>query len=117
MKLLFLSIIYSLLLINIPTYSTNEKESKEPINNWFNKNYDQWNSHDATILISTKSLNKTPSELADFFERNDVPVKQIERDFPNDLYEQNYQTARYMFFNSHYTFKEFLEVLKMACST
>ena len=118
MKLLYLSIIYSLLLINIPTYSMNEKESKESIKNLHKvHSLDEWSPQIVSTLIYKKSSNKTPSELADYFKISNAPIKRIERENPKDWYEQNYQTARYIFLNSNYAFNEFLDILKKACST
>lgn len=122
MKLLYLSIIYSLLLINIPTYSVNEKEYNEYINQIHEEGaLRDWVTYDVHRVIHSycryDNENKKPSQLADFFKRNDVPIMQFERNFPNDRYEQNYHTAAYIFLKSNYAFKEFLKDLKKACST
>ena len=118
MKLLYLSIIYSLLLINTPTYSMTEHEYEDYIYQLGKRGiYRDWSIHDAVGFIYSKNSIKTPSELADYFKITNAPIKQIERDYPNDRHDQNYYTALYIFIKSNYKFTEFLETLQKAFST
>ena len=118
MKLLYLSIIYSLLLINTPTYSMTEHEYEDYIYQLGKRGiYRDWSIFDAVSFIYTKSSNKTPSELADYFKITNAPIKQIERENPNNRHDQNYYTALYIFIKSNYKFEDFLKTLQKACST
>ena len=118
MKPLYLSIIYFLLLINLPTHSMTECEYKEYIYQLGKSGaYRDWSIFDAVRFIYTKSSNKTPSELADYFKITNAPIKQIERENPNNRHDQNYYTALYIFIKSNYTFEDFLKTLQKAYST
>ena len=118
MKLFYSGIIYSFLLINIPTYSMTEKEYSEYLHELRRISTQRdWSICDALRFIYEQKLNKTPSELADYFGINDAPIFQFERENPNDRYEQNYHTALYIFIKSNYTFKDFLKTLQKAYST
>lgn len=118
MNLFNLSIVFFLLLSNISVHSMTDKECKEYKNQFSKKEFFRdWNSRDADTLIYSNREKKTPSELANYFKINDVPIKKFKEHYPDDCYEQNYQTSLYIFLKGSYSFKDFLKILENAFST